>query len=130
MDHATLELVHEGKKIKDLLEKAGKSVPELARVLGVSDSAAWKQVAEEQIGDRAWPRYAEGLRQLGLDPNEVRRVVGTSHRVRPTQLEDLRPAIANWKRQHLEQLLRILDADDASRQALRWHVEDKLAKPD
>ena len=120
--------VHEGRKIRALLEAAGKRPADLARAIGVTQTSVGRYLEAEHLGAKAWESAARGLSRLGIDPWQVRPIephLGRTARERP---EELRQLLAGFGRRQLEQLLKILESSPETHYVLRVVIADRLAR--
>jgi hypothetical protein len=115
--------MHEGQKLKKILEERGYNVSALAEACGVKWPAAKKYIDAETIGGNAWLTCSAGLKRLGIDPALLRPGTVTMHRAR-----DLRPLIGDFSRRQLEALKQILEADAEARDRLLWILDDRLSR--
>jgi hypothetical protein len=122
------EAVHEGAKVRELLELAGRRPADLSRACRVSESMVAKYVKTARFGAKAWETVSRGLAMLDIDP----RLVRSPPEPLPATLaardepEKLRPLLDKFQRRQLEALLQILDASEATRYVLRFLVKDRL----
>lgn len=127
---ATLALMpeneqHEGDRLLALLKAHGKTQVDLANAAAVSRQAVSQWVSAKSLRPQAFETCRKGLTALGIDPGELRPALRMmERRKRP---EDLRPYTENFKtRRQIEDLLRILAADDDARDQLRVVLEERL----
>lgn len=126
-ESATMVLMHEGRKIRELLDAAGKKQADLARACGVSSTAAARYLEAETLGAQAWERASRGLALLQIDPSLVRPTATVMFRVKA--IEDLRGLLNQFNTKQLEALRQILDASPEAQRTLRVVIEDRLERP-
>jgi len=121
------EAASEGRKLRELLERAHKRPVDLARACEVTQTAVARYLAAETLGARAWERVSAGLSKLGIDPRQVRQPPPLTFIAREAP-EDLRPLLQSWSRKQLEALLKILEATEEARYVLSIIVKDRLER--
>src|SRR4051794_29431693 len=120
--------IHEGQKIRQLLEQAGKRPADLARAIGVTQTSVGRYLEAERLGAKAWESCSRGLSKLGIDPWQVRPLelhAGRTARERP---EELRQMLQGFGKRQLEQLQKILEASPETHWVLRVIIADRLAR--
>ncbi len=115
--------IHQGKKLLELLEAAGKNRSDLARVTGLTPTSMSRYTAAPEINDRAWLQLGPGLQKLGIDPNKLR-----PYNVAPmVSISSLIETVNMFEGKQLDALGKILSANDHERIAITAIVEDRLA---
>jgi hypothetical protein len=119
-------IVHEGRKIKEALERAGKRPADLARACGVTQTAVARYLVAEKLGAKAWETVNHGLVALGIDPRQVR--LPPAFTLSAREPEDLRPLLSGFSRRQLESLMKILESSPEAQYVLRVVVKDRLER--
>jgi len=120
--HETVDSVHEGEKLKKILDSTRRSQAELAKAAGVTRAAVYRWVNTERFPLRMWATISTGMTRLGLNPNEIRPADGS-----PLVIEDLTVLVKGWTREQLIVLKRILEAPHPhSRQNLLSYIYGAL----
>lgn len=117
--------MHEGNKIRELLEERGKKPADLAKAAHRSWPAIDKQLKQETLGAGAWETISKGLIGLQIDPGLVRplrSIAGFK------QAADLRPLIDDFSLRQLHALKVILESEAEAQKNLHLIVDDRLAR--
>jgi hypothetical protein len=114
-------MAHEGERIRELVERAGKKPSDFARACGVTRTAVDRYLGSAKIGKHAWTTVRAGLVKMGIDPSKVR-----PQEEPMAEEKDLRPLIAGWSREQLEALKAVLDAEQLAREKLSYYIDGLL----
>lgn len=117
----TLDVNHDGERIRKLLSATGKTPADLARAAGVTRTAVDRYLKAERIGKLAWLTVRVGLTKIGIDPRKVR----PDDQAAEEEI-DLRPLIHGFDRDELERIKKILEADTLDREKLLYFVDGLL----
>lgn len=120
LDEITLDVNHDGERIRKLLAATGKTPADFARASGVTRTAVDRYLKAETIGKHAWLTVRVGLSKLGIDPRRVR------PDDRPEEEIDLRPLVHGFDREQLECVKKILEADTLHREKLLYFIDGLL----
>lgn len=118
----TVAEIHEGERLRNLLESNRYEKKELADAAGVTKQAVQQWVKLDKFTPRIWQRVRVGLIALRLNPDHVRPAGGAT----TGPAEDLTRLVENWTRVQLSVLKRILEADDAARRVLLAYINGAL----
>ena len=118
--------VHEGHKIRALLEAAGKRPADLARAIGVTQTSVGRYLDAERMGAKAWESASRGLSTLGIDPWQVRPLEIHGGRIARERPDELRQMLVGFGKRQLEQLLKILEAPPETHYVLRVIISDRM----
>lgn len=123
---------HEGKLVLALLAEAGRSQADFARAYPspkggtLSTARASALVKVDRFKHATWERVRIALERLQIDPNRIRPATMQN---RPRAIpEDLRPLLQHLKPEQQQIVLRILLADEGSREMLRVALEERLGR--
>jgi len=115
---------HEGRKLKEALEEAGKSNSDLALAAKFTPTSIGRYVKLEKIHDKAWPHLADGLRKLGIDPGQIR--PSDQGSVGMVSIDEVIQVVDMFTPKQLDALLYILSADEGHKLAIRSVVTDRI----
>ncbi len=117
-------MAHEGEKVRWELDRIGKKPADLARACGVSRTAVDHYMKAAKIGKHSWTTLRAGLVKLGIDPFKIK-----ADDVIVESDEDLRPYVQGFSREELENIKRVLEADQAARERLLYYLDGVLFQP-
>jgi transcriptional regulator with XRE-family HTH domain len=117
--------MHEGKRVKELIDAKGITMAALAKSVGKTQPAAQKWCSTEEFNGNMWKTVSAALTKVGIDPSQVRAVAATMYRERPAA--NLRPLLVRFAaRDQLEALRQILEAPPDDQRVLLAIIEDRL----
>lgn len=118
--------MHEGAKVKELLDGKGITPAAFARKAEVSPTAVYKWIATKEFKAGAWETCATALEKAEIDPSQVRAIAITMNRTKTPNVEEVKALVEGMDAKQFERIRKILDADPHTRARLRDFIEGAL----
>jgi transcriptional regulator with XRE-family HTH domain len=118
--------MHEGRRLRALIEKAGVKHARLANEAGVQRAATTRWFKAEKFSNTMWASIRRGLLGLGIDPRLIR-----PDDEEATKIPDLVPIVRQYfKQEHIQALREILEAPDLARKDVLKYIYGRLDSDD
>lgn len=115
MKDDNIDGMHEGERLKEVLDRKGLTQADFGRLCGVSRSAVWKYYRAKSMDRRMWAKVRNGLLAAGIDPANIRPEEPA------VEEEDLVPRVEHWPDEQLLTLRMILTSTaEARKDLVKW----------